>query len=122
MQHTMGLYEIPFNSIKSGKKTVEVRLNDEKRRKISIGDSIKFTKVPESNETLTVEVLELREFLTFKEMYETIPASDFDTVGNPIDLMVQQTYEIYSPEQEKKWGTLAITIKLLKTDTIISEN
>ena len=122
MQHNMGLYESPFNSIKSGKKTVEVRLNDEKRRKISIGDSIIFTKVPESNETLTVEVLELREFLTFKEMYETIPASDFDTVGNPIDLMVQQTYEIYSPEQEKELGTLAITIKLLETDTIISEN
>lgn len=117
MQHTMGLYESPFNSIKSGKKTVEVRLNDEKRRKISIGDSIKFTKVPESNETLTVEVLDLSEFPTFKEMYETIPASDFDTVGDPIDLMVQQTYEIYSPEQEKEWGTLAITIKLLEVDT-----
>ena len=117
MHHTMGLYESPFHSIKSGKKTVEVRLNDEKRRKISIGDSIKFTKVPESNETLTVEVLDLSEFPTFKEMYETIPASDFDTVGDPIDLMVQQTYEIYSPEQEKEWGTLAITIKLLEVDT-----
>ncbi|MGK0713490.1 ASCH domain-containing protein [Aerococcus urinaeequi] len=117
MQHTMGLYESPFNSIKSSKKSVEVRLNDEKRRKISIDDSIKFTKVPESSETLTVKVLELREFPTFKEMYETIPASDFDTVGDPVDLMVQQTYEIYSPEQEKEWGTLAITIKLLETDT-----
>lgn len=117
MQHTMGLYESPFNSIKSGKKTVEVRLNDEKRRKISIGDSIKFTKVPENNESLTVEVLELRAFPTFKEMYETIPASEFDTVGDPIDLMVQQTYEIYSPEQEKEQSTLAITIKLLEADT-----
>jgi len=85
MEHTMGLYESPFNSIKFGKKTVEVRLNDEKRRKISVGDSIKFTKLPESNETLTVEVLELREFPTFKEMYEAIPASEFDTVGDPID-------------------------------------
>lgn len=32
MQHTMGLYEIPFNSIKSGKKTVEVRLNEMMRK------------------------------------------------------------------------------------------
>lgn len=116
MQHDMGLYESPFRSIKSGKKIVEVRLNDKKRRKISIGDSIKFTKVPENNETLTVEVVELIEFPTFKEMYESIPASDFDTVGDPIDLMVQQTYEIYSPEQEKEWGTLAIKIKLLESD------
>lgn len=117
MQHTMGLYKSPFNSIKSGKKTVEVRLNDTKIRKINIGDSIKFTKVPEDSETLTVEVLKLREFPTFKQMYETILASDFDTVEDSIDLMVQQTYEIYSPEQEKEWGTLAITIKLLEAAT-----
>jgi len=31
--------------------------------------------------------------------------------------MVQQTYEIYNPEQEIEWGTLAITINLLETDT-----
>lgn len=61
----MGLYETPFNSIKSGKKKVEVRLNDEKRRKISVGDTINFTKIPSSDETLTVEVIELREFPTF---------------------------------------------------------
>lgn len=109
----MGLYESPFHSIKSGKKNVEVRLNDEKRRKINIGDSIKFIKVPKSNEALIVEVIELRKFPTFKEMYESIPASDFDTVGDPVDLMVQQTYEIYSPEQEKEWGTLAIKVKPL---------
>ncbi|MGO4936646.1 ASCH domain-containing protein [Fundicoccus sp. Sow4_H7] len=117
MQHTMGLFESSFKSIKSGKKTVEVRLNDEKRRKISIGDSIIFTKVPKSNENLTVEVVELREFTTFKEMYERIPAKDFDTVGDPIDLMVQQTYEIYSANQENEWGTLAITVKLLEANT-----
>lgn len=56
MEHNMGLFEIPFNSIKSGKKTVEVRLYDNKRRKVKLGDTIKFTKVPESDETITVEV------------------------------------------------------------------
>lgn len=109
----MGLYETPFHSIKSGKKKVEVRLNDEKRRKIRIGDRIKFTKLPGSDEILTVEVMELRKFPTFKEMYESIPASDFDAVGGSIEEMVERTYRIYSPEKEKEWGTLAITIKLL---------
>ncbi len=113
MEHNMGLYETPFNSIESGKKKVEVRLNDEKRRKISVGDTINFTKIPDNNETLTVEVIELREFTTFKEMYENIPASDFDAVGGSIDEMVERTYKIYTPDKEKEWGTLAITIKLL---------
>lgn len=47
-------------------------------------------------------------------MYENIPSSDFDTVGDSIEELVEQTYEIYTPEQEKEWDTLAITIKLLE--------
>lgn len=113
MEHNMGLYETPFNSMKLGRKKVEVRLNDKKRRRIRVGDTIKFTKVPDNNETLTVEVMELREFLTFEEMYESIPKSDFDAVGGSIDEMVERTYRIYTPEKEKEWGTVAIKIKLL---------
>lgn len=110
----MGLFDSPFQSIKSGRKTVEVRLNDEKRRKMNIGDRIKFVKVPEENDDLFVEVLELRVFPTFKEMYESIPADNFDTVGDTMEKMLSETYEVYTPEQEKQWGTLAITIKLIK--------
>jgi len=107
----MGLYEGPLESMKTGKKTVEVRLYDEKRRKIKPGDTIQFTKVPGGDETLTVEVVGLRKFPTFRDMYETIPAENFDAVGDSIDEMVDSTYEIYSPKREKEWGTLAITIK-----------
>lgn len=38
--HRMGLSKEYFNSIRNGMKKVEVRLNDEKRRKINIGDCI----------------------------------------------------------------------------------
>lgn len=113
MEHVMGLFDSPFQSIKGGRKTVEVRLNDKKRRKINIGDRIKFVKVPEQSETLSVKVLELRVFPTFKEMYESIPADKFDTVGDTMEKMLSETYEVYTPEQEKRWGTLAITIELL---------
>ncbi|SES28513.1 ASC-1 homology (ASCH) domain-containing protein [Gracilibacillus ureilyticus] len=112
MEHNMGLYETPFHSVKSGKKTVEVRLNDEKRRKVNIGDTIKFTKIPGNKETVTVEVTDLRQYSTFREMYENIPASDFDAVGDSVDEMVEQTYQIYTPEKEREWGTLAITVKV----------
>ncbi|MBO0992895.1 ASCH domain-containing protein [Bacillus sp. SD088] len=113
MEHKMGLYETPFNSMKSGRKTVEVRLYDDKRRKLNIGDTIKFTKLPDSHETLGVEVVKLRQYPTFKEMYESIAASDFDAVGDTVAKMVNQTYKIYTPEKEKEWGTVAITIRLL---------
>lgn len=111
MIHTMGLYKEPMESIKSGRKTIEVRLNDEKRRKIKVGDIIEFIKVPEENDTLRVLVLELNKYDTFKDMYEAIPFMEFDCEGWTMDEMIEGTYEIYSPDQEKQWGALAITIK-----------
>ncbi|OZU87133.1 hypothetical protein CIL03_18280 [Virgibacillus indicus] len=113
MTHKMGLFDQPFQSIKSGRKTVEVRLNDEKRRKVSIGNIIEFAKVPQQGETLKVEVLDLKRYDSFKEMYEDITAEDMGAEGRSVDEMVKNTYKIYSPEQEKVWGTLAITIKLV---------
>jgi ASC-1-like (ASCH) protein len=53
-------------------------LNDDKRRKIKVGDTIEFIKAPENNETLRVQVAELRKYDTFKEMFEDIPFKDFD--------------------------------------------
>ena len=44
-------------------------------------------------------------------MYEDIPFKDFDCEGWTMSEMVDGTYEIYSLEQEKEWGTLAIIIK-----------
>lgn len=107
----MGLYGEYFESIKNGKKKVEVRLNDPKRRVMKVGDLIEFIKVPHQNETLTVRVTELRSYETFKEMYENICFQDFDCDGWTMEEMIAGTYEIYTPEQEKEWGTLAITIK-----------
>ncbi|WP_442600457.1 ASCH domain-containing protein [Neobacillus sp. D3-1R] len=111
MIHQMGLYGEYFNSIKEGKKKVEVRLNDEKRRKIKVGDTIEFIKVPEQDETMKVQVIDIKIYDTFQSMYKDIPFKDFDCEGWTMKEMIDGTYEIYSPEQEKEWGTLAIKIK-----------
>ena len=42
MIHTMKLDAEPFEKIKNGSKTVELRLFDEKRQKIKPGDIIEF--------------------------------------------------------------------------------
>ena len=114
LKYSMGLYDEPFKSIQDGKKVVEVRLNDEKRRKIQIGDIIEFLKVPKTGETIEVEVLDLRKYNTFKEMYQDTPFHLFDCEGWTMTEMIDGTYEIYTKEQEKQWGTLAIKIKAIK--------
>lgn len=114
MIHKMGLYGEYFQSIIEGKKKVEVRLNDERRREIKVGDMIEFIKVPQQDEILKVHVTGIRKYDTFKKMYEDIPFKDFDCEGWTLNEMIDGTYEIYTPEQEKEWGTLAITISFIE--------
>ena len=69
-------------------------------------------KIPQQDETLKVRVTELRKYNTFREMYENIPFEDFGCEGWTMEEIVDGTYEIYTPEQEKEWGTVAITITI----------
>lgn len=64
MLHKMRLNESPFERIKNRTKTIEFRLYDEKRSQIKIGDKIEFSKLPELQETILVEVLELYKVLS----------------------------------------------------------
>ena len=42
MKHNMRLKKEPFEKICAKKKTVELRLLDEKRKKVNVGDTIEF--------------------------------------------------------------------------------
>ncbi|MBP6910068.1 hypothetical protein KBC03_00485 [Patescibacteria group bacterium] len=54
--HEMKLHDNGFYRMKSGIKRVEVRLFDEKRRKIAIGDHIMFTNTENPKEQLSTKV------------------------------------------------------------------
>ena len=58
-EHIMNLTPSPMQMIKDGKKTIELRLYDEKRKLISVGDTIKFINTEDSNDTLCVTVIDL---------------------------------------------------------------
>jgi len=52
MKHRMRLSESAFEKIKTGKKQMEIRCNDEKRQLLKVGDVICFYKLPEEKEEL----------------------------------------------------------------------
>ncbi len=113
MEHHMTLYERPFELIKNQQKTIEIRLNDEKRQRIAIGDLITFSKLPEKNEKLTVEVMDKYLFESFEQLYHAFDFFLFGCQGYTMKRMLEGTYEIYTPEQEKKYGVLGIKIRLI---------
>lgn len=111
MLHKMKLKESPFERIKNGTKTIEFRLYDEKRRKVKIGDEIEFSKLPDLQEKLLVEVLNIYRAETFKELFEKIY-----TDKDEIERKTKSMYQFYSKEQEKEYGVVGIKIALLSNN------
>ena len=109
--HTMGLQPEPFEKIRSGEKTIELRLFDEKRKTIQLGDSIEFQKQPEKQETIRAEVVALLRYKTFSELFDDFPIEDFGDTDR-ISLL-ENVHTFYTPEQEQKETVLGIKIKLL---------
>ena len=108
MLHQMKLNDDPFERIKNGTKTIEFRLYDEKRRNVKIGDQIEFSKLPDLQEKILVDVLDLYTEPSFAELFEKI-YKDRELAKQYANAM----YEIYSPENEKKYGVVGIKIKLV---------
>ncbi|MEI3401609.1 MAG: ASCH domain-containing protein [Clostridia bacterium] len=107
MVHKMKLNESPFEKMKNGTKTIEFRLYDEKRSQIKIGDKIEFSKLPDLQEKLLVDVLELYRENTFEELFRNL-YNDEEKITRKTKTM----YKIYSPEKEKQYGVLGMKIKI----------
>lgn len=110
--HEMRLADRPFDLIKSGKKTIEVRLNDEKRRQISVGDMILFCRKSGMSEVCAVNVVGLRRYKNFLELFsaESLAGAGFEDMTAA--QAAQSMYRYYTAEQESGFGALAIEIQL----------
>ena len=107
MLHKMKLNESPFERIKNGTKTIEFRLYDEKRQQIKVGDQIEFSKLPNLQEKLLVDVVELYREDTFENLFRKLYNDEQE-----ITRKTKAMYEIYSPEKEQQYGILGIKIKI----------
>lgn len=112
MIHRMSLNPGPFDRVADGSKIIEVRLNDEKRRRIKLYNQIIFSKLPEGEKSLRVRVLDLYRFHSFQELFSAFPPKDFGNEGYVIRQLLDMIYMIYSEEDERKYGVLGIKIRL----------
>ena len=111
----MKLNNIPFNQIKNGSKTVEVRLNDEKRKQLRIGDIILFTNNT-TNETLEKTIVNLKVFDSFKELYNSYDSILLGARGYTEEQYCDCMNLIYSKEKEQLNKVLAIELDELDSD------
>lgn len=107
--HPMTLAAEPFAAVQSGRKIVELRLFDEKRRQLREGDGILFSEVG-TGETVRVTVTALRRFPDFASLYACYDKAAMgyreDETADPADML-----RYYSAEQIRACGVLAIEIR-----------
>ncbi|MDE5855694.1 MAG: DUF3850 domain-containing protein, partial [Anaeroplasmataceae bacterium] len=105
MKHKMNLWPDSFQAMEEGWKTIEMRLNDEKRNQIHKGDIIVFQNT-ESKENLECVVLDIKAYSSFKELYA---ANDKLSIGYKEEesASFEDMYAYYSKENIQAYGALA---------------
>ena len=106
--HEMRLWPNPFNKIKAGTKTVELRLNDEKRKELKVNDEISFKNI-ETNESINVIIKHIEKFPSFQELYDSYNKISLGyNEDDDADYKDMEVY--YSKKDIKKYGVIAIEI------------
>ena len=113
MEHEMKLQPEYYNFILNGTKRIEIRLFDEKRQQIKIGDTIKILKEPELNESFNVKVIGLLRYNTFEDMFKDFDISVLSDSSMTKEELIAVLEQFYTKEKQKQYGVLGIRIELI---------
>ena len=113
MKYEMKLQPEYYNFILNGTKRIEIRLNDEKRQQIKIGDTIKFLKEPALNEFFEAKVIGLLRYNTFEDMFNDFDISILADKLMTKSELISALEQFYSKEKQKQYGVLGIRIELI---------
>lgn len=106
MEYILHLLEEPFRLIGSGKKTVEVRLNDAKRRHLTKGDTLVFECLS-NGETIGARIKELKSFPSLQDLLESYES---ERLGESKTSLRKRVNYIYPLSDIERFGVLAIEI------------
>lgn len=113
MEHKIKLQPQYYNYILYGTKRIEIRLYDEKRQQIKIGDTIIFLKEPDLNESFKAKVTGLLRYNSFEDMFKDFDTSILSDKSMTKKDLINVLEQFYTKEKQKQYGVLGIRIKLI---------
>lgn len=113
MTHEMKLQPKYYDYILTGTKRIEIRLNDEKRQAIQLGDKIKFLKEPSLDESFEAKVIGLLKYSTFEDLFKDFDISILSDRSMTKEELISVLEEFYPKEKQNKTGVLGIRIELI---------
>lgn len=115
----MRLAAEPFEKIGREEKTVEIRLYDEKRKNIKVGDKIVFRLLSDESNVIITTVKALHRFNTFQKLFASELFSKTGCGELSIDAATEYMYKFYNKEQEERYGVLGIEIEVDNNMTLL---
>ena len=107
--HTMKIQTKYYKLLKDGVKTIELRLYDEKRQQLHIGDMIQFSDLSNPDDSFVAQVTKLHRAPNFESLCEIIQPTQagFSNVQELIQTMEQ----FYPSAKQHQYGVIGIEIK-----------
>lgn len=111
--HSLGLQPKYFKQIKNEEKIFEGRLYDEKRQNYNVGDILTFLLEPKRQKNINTVITDKILFKNFDEMASVIDKKDLGFKNETKEEMINVYRNIYSKENEEKYGIAIFRIKIL---------
>ena len=117
MTHILNLNPQPFALIADGRKTIELRLWDEKRSQIKVVDTLVFIHTEDAAKTLTAKVTALHRFSDFAALYAALPLDKCGYLPEEMATASPADMNVYYPaERQALYGVVGIEIALIEED------
>ena len=111
MKHEMSLQPKYFDYIKNGTKRIELRLFDEKRQRIRLGDTIEFTNP--DGERLAVRVVGLLRYGSFEDLFKDYDISILADGSMTKRELLDALNGFYPLEKQNEMGVVGIRVEVL---------
>ncbi|MBQ9790008.1 MAG: DUF3850 domain-containing protein [Clostridia bacterium] len=103
-----------FEKIKAGVKTIELRVNDAKRKKYEVGNILEFVSRDDESLKMRAEITGLFYFANVRDAVESVGKASLGFDSKLTTDKIEDIYlGFYRQEEIDKSGVVAIQIKLL---------
>lgn len=108
MEMKVHLHSDVFDIVKNGKKDIEVRINDEKRRLLKLGDTLVFLRRPNDDEEIRAKVVGLEYYDYFETLVDHYDMERIYLSGYTKEQYLNEMKRFYTLEEQEQNGVVAI--------------
>ncbi len=108
MEMILHLKDEIFDLVKYGSKNIEIRLYDEKRKKLNVGDTLIFYKNEDESKKVIATVKELTIFDNIEELVNNYDLRNMYFEDSSKEELISIFNEIYSKDKQEEYKVVAI--------------